>query len=171
MTVVPASKKVVPTPSADKRWRIIDAAMRRNGYGASALIESMHAAQECFGYLDTESLRYIARSLSVPLSKAFGVATFYHYFTLKPPGKHTCVVCLGTACYIKGAAECLAALGQKYQVDAGQTTRDGELSLLTARCVGSCMMAPVFVLDGAVVGKLEPAEIVDRVEKWIGHAS
>ena len=164
------ARRAAPTPpSQDKRWKLVDTAMRRNGYGASALIESLHAAQECFGYLDEQSLRYVALSLGVPLSKAFGVATFYHHFTLKPPGRHTCVVCLGTACYIKGAAECVAALEHRYEVSAGHTTPDGQLSLLTARCVGSCMMAPVLVLDGAMVGKLAPPQAVEQVQKWVGH--
>jgi bidirectional [NiFe] hydrogenase diaphorase subunit len=161
-------RKPAPSPpSPDKRWKIVDTMMRRNGYGPSALIESLHAAQECFGYLDEQSLRYVALSLGVPLSKVFGVATFYHYFTLRPAGQHTCVVCLGTACYIKRAAECLAALEQKYDVAAGHTTSDGRLSLLTARCVGSCMMAPVLVLDGAMIGKLAPEQAVEQVRKWV----
>ena len=162
-------KPVAAPPSSDKRWKLVDTAMRRNGFGPSALIESLHAAQECFGYLDEQSLRYVALSLGVPLSKAYGVATFYHYFTLKPPGRHTCVVCLGTACYIKGAGECLAAIRDQYGVAPGQTTADGQLSLLTARCVGSCMMAPVLVIDGAMVGKLAPPQAVEQVRKWIGH--
>ena len=164
-----AANSLPAAPSQDKRWRIIDAAMRRHGYRQGALIESLHAAQECFGYLDEQSLRYVALTLGVPLSKAFGVATFYHYFTLKPPGKHTCVVCLGTACYIKGAADCLLALEGRFGVAAGHTTPDGRLSVLTARCVGSCVMAPVLVLDGAVVGKLDAAQTLERVEKWVGH--
>ena len=156
-------------PSADKRWRIIDATMRRHGYGASALIESLHSAQECFGYLDERSLRYIALSLNVPLSKAYGAATFYHYFTLKPPGEHTCVVCLGTACYIKGAAECLASVERAYGIKAGETTRDGKLSVLVARCVGSCSYAPVAVIDGDIVGKVEAGELRDRVARRVGQ--
>ena len=160
-----AMKQPAP-PSADKRWRIIDATMRRHGYGASALIESLHSAPECVGYRDERSLRYIARSLGVPLSKAYGAATFYHYFTFKPPGKHTCVVCLGTACYIKGAAECLSAVERAYGIKAGGTTRDGDLSILTARCVGSCSYAPVAVIDGNIVGKVDPADLLRQVGRF-----
>ena len=90
-------------PTDDKRWRIVEATMRRQGYDTHALIEALHSAQQAFGFLDEPTMRYVAASLRVPLSKVYGVATFYHYFTLKPQGKHACVVCLGTACYIKGS--------------------------------------------------------------------
>jgi bidirectional [NiFe] hydrogenase diaphorase subunit len=88
-----------PTPpSSDKRWRMVDATMRRLGNQSRGLIETLHTVQEAFGYLDEDALRYLAVSLRVPLSRAYGVATFYHFFTLKPAGEHTCVVCTGTAC-------------------------------------------------------------------------
>jgi bidirectional [NiFe] hydrogenase diaphorase subunit len=154
-------------PSADKRWRIVDATMRRYGYAGNSLIESLHTAQESFGYLDEPALRFVAGSLSLPLSKVYGVATFYHHFMLKPQGKHTCVVCLGTACYIKGATELLDSLQRKYGVKAGQTTKDGELSVLTARCLGSCGLAPAAVLDGAVLGKVGGEDLLSRVAKQV----
>ena len=140
--------------------------MRRHGYSPNALIESLHSAQECFGYLEPQGLRFIARSLHVPLSKVFGVATFYHFFTLKPPGEHTCVVCMGTACYIKGAAQLMDAIAERYGIEGGQTTEDGKLSLLTARCLGSCGLAPAAVFDGEVVGRLERQQMFDRVARW-----
>lgn len=97
-------------PSEDKRWRLVNATMRRNGNASDALIETLHTVQEAFGYLDEISLRYVASSLKVPLSRVYGVATFYNFFTLKPQGQHSCVVCLGTACYIKGAPQILEAI-------------------------------------------------------------
>lgn len=150
-------------PSTDKRWKLIDATMRRNGYKPSALIETLHTAQESYGYLSDEAISYIARSLHVPLSKAYGAASFYHYFNFKPAGKHTCVVCTGTACYIKGSSNLLSAMKEFYGLDVGQTTSDGEVSLLTARCVGSCGLAPAVVLDGNVAPKATPRELVDLV--------
>lgn len=98
---MPSTAKKPPLPSNDKRWRIVNGTMRRRGFARDALIETLHTVQEYFGYLDKPSLKFVAESLRVPLSQAYGVATFYHFFTLKPPGKHTCLVCLGTACYIK----------------------------------------------------------------------
>src|SRR3954468_3495693 len=82
-----------PTPSSDQRWRAVDARMLRLGYAPDALIEVLHAVQQAFGYLDDTALHYVAASLDVPLSKVYGVATFYSLFTLKPQGEHTCVVC------------------------------------------------------------------------------
>ena len=90
--------KPLDPPSDDKRWRIVQAAMRRNGFKRSGLIESLHSVQESFGYLDEDSLRYVALSLRAPLSQVYGVSTFYHLFSLKPAGKQSCVVCTGTAC-------------------------------------------------------------------------
>jgi bidirectional [NiFe] hydrogenase diaphorase subunit len=153
-------------PSEDKRWRIVDATMRRYGNQSHALIEVLHMVQESFGYLDKDSVRYVAMSLRVPLSQAFGVATFYHYFTLKPPGKHTCVVCTGTACYIKGAGKLLADVENHFGIKPGETTSDGNVSLLTARCLGACGLAPAVVFDGQVAGKQNSAEMVERLGRW-----
>jgi bidirectional [NiFe] hydrogenase diaphorase subunit len=153
-------------PSQDKRWRIVDATMRRYGNQSHALIEVLHMVQESFGYLDKDSVRYVAMSLRVPLSQAFGVATFYHYFTLKPPGKHTCVVCTGTACYIKGAGKLLANVENHFGIKPGETTSDGNVSLLTARCLGACGLAPAVVFDGQVAGKQNSAEMVERLGRW-----
>src|ERR1700757_5474593 len=114
-----------PTPpNQDKRWKLVDATMRRQGQQARGLIETLHTVQEAFGYLDEEALRYVALSLRVPLSRAYGVATFYHFFTLKPGGRHTCVICLGTACYIKGAQHLLDAMRQTLSIAPGETTPD-----------------------------------------------
>jgi bidirectional [NiFe] hydrogenase diaphorase subunit len=154
-------------PSDDKRWKIVEATARRHGHAPQALIETLHTVQECFGYLDETALRFVAGTLRVPLSRVYGAATFYHFFTLKPKGKHTCVVCTGTACYIKGAGALLGEVEQRYGIKPGETTPDGELSVLTARCVGSCGLAPAVVLDNAVLGKVSPGDLVKRIEKGI----
>lgn len=142
------------------------ATMRKHGFAPDALIETLHSAQEAFGFLDDITLRYVSRSLGVPLSRVYGVATFYNLFTLKPQGKHTCVVCLGTACYIKGGPQILAALEQTTGVHKGETTPDKQVSLVVARCLGACGLAPACVFDGDVAGKLEPREAVGRVKEW-----
>ena len=156
----------VTLPSDDKRWKIVSGTMRRHGYSRNALIEALHTVQKSFGYLDRESLQFVARSLRVPLSKAFGVATFYHFFSLKPTGDHACVVCLGTACYIKGAGRLLANIENSLGIRPGETTADGKVSVLTARCVGSCSFAPVAVFDGEVAGNLNPQEMQNRLQVW-----
>lgn len=153
-----------PTPpSDDKRWKMVSATMRRHGGSSQALIETLHTVQDVFGYLDADALRFVAVSLRVPYSKVFGVATFYHHFNLRPPGRHTCVVCTGTACHIKGAGEILGALEEEFGVAPGQTSDDDELSVMTARCIGACGLAPVAVVDGEVMGNLSEEETVERV--------
>ena len=156
-------------PSDDKRWKMVEATARRHGREPHALIETLHTVQETFGYLDESALRFVAGLLRVPLSRVYGAATFYHFFTLKPKGKHTCVVCTGTACYIKGAPALLTAIEERYGVRLGETTPDGELSVLTARCLGSCGLAPAVVLDSAVLGKIGPEAVLDRVGKGISQ--
>ncbi len=166
---MPAEVAKIPPPSTDKRWRLVGATMRRHGYTPDALIETLHTVQESFGYLDDESLRYAAASLRVPLSRVYGVATFYHFFSLKPAGKHKCVMCLGTACYIKGSSDILSAIEKKLDIAPGQTTEDGEVSLLTARCLGSCGLAPAAIFDDEVVGKLDAAEAMHKLQGWDNH--
>jgi bidirectional [NiFe] hydrogenase diaphorase subunit len=156
-----------PPPDADKRWKIIDVTMRRNGYEGHALIETLHTVQDCFGYLDAKSLRFVALSLGLPLSKVFGVATFYHLFTLKPQGQHTCVICTGTACYIKGAGKLVSRIEERFAVKPGQTTHDNSLSVLNARCLGACGLAPAAVVDGKVLGKQSAEELVAEIEDVI----
>ncbi len=163
----------MPTPSArvapptdDKRWRLVEATMRRYNFAPAALIETLHTAQESFGFLEPESLLFVARSLGVPLSRVLGVATFYNYFSLKPQGEHTCVICLGTACYIKGSGQLLAQLEQELGIKVGETTPDGKISLMAARCIGSCGLAPAGVFDGAVMGKMQPEPMMSAVTEW-----
>jgi bidirectional [NiFe] hydrogenase diaphorase subunit len=158
-----------PLPSDDKRWKIVEATARRHGREPHALIETLHTVQECFGYLDDAALKFVALTLRLPMSRVYGAATFYHFFTLKPKGKHTCVICTGTACYIKGAPALLNAVEKAYGVKPGETTPDNELSVLTARCLGSCGLAPAVVLDGAVLGKIGATNLLARVEKGIRH--
>jgi len=161
---------IKPTlPSDDKRWRIVQAQMRKHGFSPHSLIEALHSVQDTFGYIDREALIFVSGSLRLPLSKVYGVATFYHYFTLKPQGKHTCVICTGTACYIKGVPALLDSLQAQYGVTLGETTADGELSVLSARCVGACGLAPVAVIDGHVAGKLTPESLLKRLEEVIHH--
>src|ERR1700730_16886431 len=99
-------------PSGDKRFKILDTTLKRCQFQQDALIEVLHKAQELFGYLEMDVLLYVARGLKLPPSRVYGVATFYHLFTLKPPGEHACVVCMGTACFVKGADKLLATVEQ-----------------------------------------------------------
>jgi len=153
-----------PAPSDDKRWKIVETRMRRLGDRPQALIEALHAAQEAFGFLDTDALGYIGDTLGVPHSRVYGVATFYSFFTLKPQGEHTCVVCTGTACYINGAKEILGGLDRRLGIKPRETTSDGKVSLLTARCIGACSLAPAVIVDGDISGKVKADELIAQLE-------
>ena len=156
----------IPHPE-DKRWRLVVGTMRRHGFASEALIETLHTVQSAFGYLEVEALRFVAANLHVPLSRVFGVATFYNFFTMKPQGEHICVVCMGTACYIKGAPQILDGIEQTTQLHPGETTADKKASLVIARCLGTCGLAPVATFDGDVVGKIEPAQASDKIAEWL----
>jgi bidirectional [NiFe] hydrogenase diaphorase subunit len=150
----------------DQRFKLLEVTMKRHQFQHDALIEVLHHAQELFGYLDRDVLYFVAHGLKLPPSKVYGVATFYHFFSLKPQGKHICVVCLGTACYVKGAGAILDAVQGWAGVQSGQTTPDGELSLLTARCIGACGIAPATVLDGKVRGHETAQRLLGDLKGW-----
>lgn len=160
-----------PHPSGDNRFKLLDRTVARHQGQGSALIEVLHSAQEIFGFLADDILVYVAQALKRPLSQVYGVATFYNFFRLKPSGKHTVVVCTGTACYVKGAGELTQALEKRCGCKLGETSKDGQVSLMQARCIGSCGLAPVAVLDEEVGAKLTPAKLLERVEAWLGGSS
>ena len=155
-----------PLPSDDKRWKIVNGTMRKNGFARHALIETLHTVQSSFGYLDDTAIRFVAQSLRVPLSQAYGVVTFYHYFSLKPLGKHTMTICTGTACFIKGTDKLQAEAEKHLTISAGETTEDGQISLMTARCVGACGRAPVVLTDGQMVGQMTSGQMIEQLERW-----
>lgn len=160
-----------PPPSGDPRFEQLEAAMKRHLYRQDALIEVLHAAQKLFGFLEPALLHFVAHRLKLPPSRVYGVATFYHLFTLEPRGRHTCIVCTGTACYVKGANQLLAAVSQAAGIEPGYTTPDGELTLRTVRCLEPCGIAPVAVLDGAVRGHETPEALVQQVKGWLGRGA
>jgi bidirectional [NiFe] hydrogenase diaphorase subunit len=158
---------VTAAAGADKRLKILDVAMKRQQYQHDALIEVLHKAQQLFGFLDAGVLRHVARGLRLPPSRVYGVATFYHLFSLKPQGEHTCVVCMGTACFVKGADRLLRAVEEAAHVKAGETTPDGRLSVLTARCIGACGIAPAVVYDGVTAGQQTPDTVARQLKGWL----
>lgn len=153
-------------PAEDHRLRMVNRTMQLYRNQSHALIETLHTVQESFGYLDEGVLKYVAGTLRVPLSRVYAVATFYHSFTLKPPGEHTCVICMGTACYIGGSGDILGTIREKVGIASGETTADGKVSLLVARCLGSCGLAPAGVFDGEVAGKLCADTVLGRIGRW-----
>jgi bidirectional [NiFe] hydrogenase diaphorase subunit len=157
---------VPPHPTSDKRYKMLDATIKRHQAQPDSLLEVLHNAQELFGYLEDSLLNYVGRSLRVPLSRVYGVATFYNFFSLKPKGEHTCVVCMGTACYVKGAGEVVTSIEKEFGIKVGETTSDNRISLMTARCVGSCGLAPAVVFDGAVEGHVSSKSALERLRGW-----
>ena len=126
------------------------------------LMHVLQEAQGIYGYLPIQVQRYIAEGLGISLSEVYGVVTFYSQFSLTPKGKYKISVCLGTACYVKGADKILEALENQLEIKCGECTPDGMFSLDSCRCVGACGLAPVIMVNDEVFGKLTP----DRV-KWI----
>ena len=158
-------------PTRDKRLHLLEATMKRHQYRSDALIEVLHRAQELFGYLDLSLLSHIAHRLKLPPSQVYGVATFYHFFSLAPKGTHTCIVCMGTACYVKHADQLLSFLEKKTGIQAGETTPDGQFSLMTARCLGACGIAPAVVIDDQLEGNQTLETVTSRLNTCLSGSS
>ena len=133
------------------------------------LMMVLHDVQQEKGYVPRAWALELAKQLGIPLARFYEVLTFYHYFKLKPQGKHNISVCLGTACYLKGSENIVKAIQQKLKISEGETTPDGFFHLDIARCLGACGLAPVTVIDGQVYGKGTPEKILE-VLKGIADA-
>jgi bidirectional [NiFe] hydrogenase diaphorase subunit len=151
----------------DLKFKLIDKTLKRFQFQQDSLIEILHAAQEAFGHLDEEVLDYVSRQLQLPPSWVYGVATFYNFFSLDAQGEHICVVCMGTACYVKGAGDIVKRIEEEFDVKCGSTTSDGKLTLLAARCLGNCSLAPMLTIDGEVYGKGTADDIVAALKNTI----
>lgn len=143
---------------------------RREPYPESALVAVLHRVQDHFGYLSPQHLDAVAQLLQVPAAKVSGVASFYHYFRLRPCGRHIIRVCLGTACYVKGAEKIARKLKEELGIDFGETTTDGLFSLEPSRCLGACGLAPVVMIDEDVHGQVTPDQIPLILEKYLHTA-
>lgn len=152
-----------PPPADDPRVALLTTQLKKVRYRPDALIDVLHAVQDIYGYLSPEVLTTVADALQLPPSRVMGVATFYHLFTFEARGDHTCTVCTGTACFVKGADALMTGVSEAYDVAQGATREDGSLSLLEARCIGSCGLAPVALVDGAVVAKATPDALIAAI--------
>lgn len=130
-------------------------------HAESFLIAVLNKIQNHFGYLKNEYLDEVSRLMHIPTAKISGVATFYHLFTFSPRGKNRIALCLGTACYVKGAAKVLERLEDLLKIKEGQVTADGQFSIEIARCMGACALAPVLMVNNRVYGEVKP----DQIEK------
>lgn len=131
-----------------------------------ALIPVLHEAQEIYGYLPIEVQTMIAEGLDVPLSKVYGVVTFYAQFSLYPKGKYNIAVCLGTACYVKGSGDIIDKFKQILNIDVGECTADGKFSLEATRCIGACGLAPVLTVNDEVYGRLTVDDVEEILAKY-----
>lgn len=131
------------------------------------LMPILHEANRIYGYLPAEVQTMIADELDIPLAEVYGVATFYSQFSLKPKGKHRISVCLGTACYVKGADKVLSAVEKELRISCGELTPDRKFSLDSCRCVGACGLAPVMIVDDEVYGRLTEKQVKAVLDKYI----
>jgi bidirectional [NiFe] hydrogenase diaphorase subunit len=151
----------------DERFAAVNTHIRKTRHSQDQLIQTLHVAQDIFGHLSDDLMAHVATELRLPPSTVYSVATFYHLFRLDPPGEHQCTVCTGTACFVKGSDSIVGALSAEYGLAPGQTTDDGRLTLRTARCLGSCGLAPVTVLDGCIQAHQNPEGTLKQVGQML----
>ncbi|XMB86871.1 NAD(P)H-dependent oxidoreductase subunit E [Mycoplasmatota bacterium WC44] len=130
------------------------------------LIAVLHKAQSLFGFLPREVQVFVAEKMELPVSKVYGVVSFYSYFTMKPKGKYPVSVCMGTACYVKGADKVLKDFLNELEINVGETTKDGLFSVDSLRCVGACGLAPVVLVGEDVYGRDEARDVKTLIEKY-----
>lgn len=150
----------------DERMKKLLQIIEKNKDRKGALIPVLHEAQELYGYLPFEVQKTISEGLQIPLTEIYGVVTFYTNFSVNPKGKYRIQVCLGTACYVKGAAKILERLREKLGIEVGECTEDGKFSIEEARCIGACGLAPVIMINDDVYGRLTPDEVDRIIEKY-----
>ncbi|RLF20032.1 MAG: NAD(P)H-dependent oxidoreductase subunit E [Thermoprotei archaeon] len=131
------------------------------------LLEVLRIAQNTIGYINKDVIFYVAKRMRLPVSKVYGVVTFYREFNLRQLGEHICAVCMGTACYINGAPEILRAIEKFFNVKPGGTSPDKKLSLIIVRCIGCCANAPNIMIDGRIIGNVTPEKAIQRIEEVV----
>jgi len=163
-----AAEKVKPVEENEKinKYKELDQVIRLYSKEPGQLINILQKAQDIFGCLSEEVQSYIAEKTENPVSEINGVVTFYSLFYTEPKGKHTFDLCLGTACYVKGAQELMDSLKDLLKVDEGETTKDRLFTLKSTRCIGACGLAPVLVVDGDVHGKASAGEITKIIQAY-----
>jgi NADH:ubiquinone oxidoreductase subunit E len=166
MEVAEKDKKQIRQAHCKQELKEFIDSVKNKEYGDSYLIAVLHKAQELYGYLSREVMDDVAQQMQIPTAHIWGVATFYHYFNLTPPGKYVVSVCLGTACYVKGAPEILEALKNELKIDIGGVTDDRIFSLQIARCLGACGIAPVVMISDKIHGEMTPKKVVEVLNQY-----
>lgn len=151
------------TPEQEEKLKKV---IEANKHDKSMVMAVMQEAQEIYGYLPIEVQTMIADGMDVPLEKVYGIATFYAQFALSPKGEYNISVCLGTACYVKGAQELIDALSEKLGIGLDECTPDGKFSLTACRCIGACGLGPVLTVNDEVYGRLTVDDLDDILAKY-----
>jgi NADH-quinone oxidoreductase subunit E len=145
--------------------RPADEILARHPRVSGNVIAILHEVQSRYGHLPEDVLRHVARETRIPITRLYGIATFYHLFSLEPMGRHRIHVCLGTACHVKGARRILDDVERRLGVKAGETTPDLRYTLDDVRCVGACSFAPVVVVDDSAHGGMTPKKVADLLKR------
>ena len=159
------SKTTIPFQGTKEQENKLLAVISEKKGQRGALMPVLQAAQDIYGYLPIEVQKMVAEELDVPLTEVYGISTFYSQFSLNPKGKHQISVCLGTACYVKGAGKILDEFKKQLNIDVGGCTPDGMFSLEPTRCIGACGLAPVLTVSGDVYGRVNTNNIEKEVTK------
>jgi NADH:ubiquinone oxidoreductase subunit E len=152
------SMQPVATPPEDETSKTLEI-IKNNHHDPKRLVKILQEIQAELGYVPETAQRLTAKSTNTPVSHIYGILSFYNFFRLFPPGRHNVNVCLGTACYVKGAENILSEISSRYELEPGQTTNDRRFSLDFVRCVGCCAIGPVMTVNGKVYGKMKPEKV------------
>lgn len=150
----------------EDKFEFIDRVIERYKEQKGAMIPILHSIQQKTGYLPEDVQAYVAEKMGIPLSEVYGIVSFYTLFTTQPQGKHKISVCMGTACYVRGAGLVLDELEKQLGIRVGETTKDGMFTLEACRCLGACGLAPVLTVDGHVHGRLTTNDVTDLISKY-----
>lgn len=150
----------------EKKFKALDNVIEQYSREPGQLIRILHEAQDIFGYLPEDVQDYVARQTKIPVSEVSGIVTFYSFFSTVPKGKYTLNVCMGTACYVKGAQGLMDAIKEKLKIDEGETTPDRLFTIKSTRCIGACGLAPVLVVNDDVHGQAGVKDVEKIINKY-----
>ena len=159
-------RKVIDIKENVAKFDELSAYIERQDVSQGVLMQTLHKAQDLFGYLPIEVQKFVSEKTKIPMAEVYGVATFYTQFSLEPKGKHTVGVCMGTACYVKSAQLVLDELVKTLKISVGETTEDGLFTLEATRCLGCCGLAPVIMIGDSVYGKVDPKKIPEIIDSY-----
>jgi len=150
----------------EEKFQELEEFIKANNDKKGFLIPVLHRAQEIFGYLPKEVQAFVAENMNIPVSTVMGVVTFYSFFRMNPVGRHTITVCMGTACYVRGAKKIMEAVEKTLGIKPGETTEDRRFSLGVQRCLGACGLAPVIMIDNDVHGRMTAKKLEQVLELY-----